>query len=186
MQVLPADPERGRDCLARLEGSDRSWLGAVTLNSGGLVVDHGWLRVLGSGTDLLPDVVSQSKAGAGLGSHRLRRARRAFVWGVSTPGARPTIHYFGPDTLDYFDLEEGYADWLYAMLSGAMTEFYLDLRWDGWQEEVAATPLDQGIHVWPPPFRWVADKLRSRADRLSSASRYPCGPGSGQPSGCRP
>jgi hypothetical protein len=151
VRVLPADPDRARDCLARLEVSQRSWLGAVAANCGGIVIDHGWLRVLGSGTDLLPDVVSVSRPEQGLVIVAYDVLGGHFVWGAPDPGARPTIHYFGPDTLDFEDLGQGYADWLNAMLSGAMSDFYQELRWDGWQAEVEATPLDQGIHTWPPP-----------------------------------
>jgi hypothetical protein len=151
VQVLPADPLRARECLTRLEISDRSWLGAVTLNSGGLTVDHGWLRVLGSGTDQLVDVVSASKPGQGLILVAYDVLGGYFNWGVSQPGARPTIHYFAPDSLQYEDLGRGYAEWLDAMLSGAMTQFYSALRWTGWEAEVAATALDRGIHAFPPP-----------------------------------
>ncbi|GIH03992.1 hypothetical protein Rhe02_20590 [Rhizocola hellebori] len=151
VQVLPADPSRARECLARLEISERSWLGAVTLNSGGLTIDHGWLRVLGSGTDLQTDVVSASKPEQGLVLVAYDVLGGHFTWTAAEPGAPPTIHYFALDTLEYEDLERGYADWLHAMLSGAMTEFYSSLRWTGWEAESAAARLDQGIHVFPPP-----------------------------------
>jgi hypothetical protein len=49
--VLAADPRRADDELLRLQVTTRSWLGAVAHRSGGLVLDHGWLRVLGSGHD---------------------------------------------------------------------------------------------------------------------------------------
>lgn len=98
---------RARDCLARLEVSQRSWLGAVAANCGGLVIDHGWLRVLGSGTDLLPDVVTQSKPEQGLVVVAYDVLGGHFVWGITESGAQPTIHYFGPDTLDYEDSGRG-------------------------------------------------------------------------------
>ena len=50
VEVLPVDPPQAAACLAALEISTGSWLGAVVANSGGLVIDHGWLRVLGVGT----------------------------------------------------------------------------------------------------------------------------------------
>ncbi|WP_323373404.1 DUF2625 family protein [Plantactinospora alkalitolerans] len=48
------------------------------------------------------------------------------------------MHYFAPDELDWQDLEQGYADWLHAMLAGSMTRFYDTLRWPGWKAKVAA------------------------------------------------
>src|SRR5512139_473442 len=59
VDVLPADPARAEACLAALGISTRSWLGAVVANTGGLLVDHGWLRVLGGGHDGLPDVATE-------------------------------------------------------------------------------------------------------------------------------
>jgi hypothetical protein len=47
--VLPADAKRADEELFRLQATTRSWLGAVIHHTGGLVLDHGWLRVLGSG-----------------------------------------------------------------------------------------------------------------------------------------
>jgi Protein of unknown function DUF2625 len=48
VEVLPADPQQAAACLAALEIATGSWFGAVVANSGGLVIDHGWLRVLGA------------------------------------------------------------------------------------------------------------------------------------------
>ncbi|MEO3747968.1 DUF2625 family protein [Plantactinospora sp. B5E13] len=58
VKVLAADPERSVACLGALGITTRSWLGAVVANRGGLLVDHGWLRVLGGGHDGLPDVAA--------------------------------------------------------------------------------------------------------------------------------
>ena len=75
-----------------------------------------------------------------------------FVWIPATSGARPTIHYFGPDVLEWQDLEQVYADWLYAMLVGSLTRFYDTLRWPGWETEVATVPLSHGLTTFPPPW----------------------------------
>lgn len=34
-------------------------------------------------------------------------------------------------------------------MRGGATEFYRELRWPGWEEEVAALSLDEGISVYP-------------------------------------
>jgi hypothetical protein len=164
--VLPPDPSRSERCLATLGVTTRSWLGAVIAHSGGLLVDHGWLRVLGSGSGDLPDALYDTDpAGGGL-VVALDVLGGQFVWAPSEPGKPPTLHYFGPDTLDWQDLGNGYGDWLHAMLAGAMTEFYENLRWPGWEAEVAALALDQGITTYPPPST-VEGK------DLSAASRKP-------------
>lgn len=148
--VLPADPGRAEACLATLGISTRSWLGAVVAYSGGLLVDHGWLRVLGAGAGELVDVIEAMNATGQLivGFDVLGGQ---FSWVQPAPEQTPTVHYFGPDSLEWTDLELGYGEWLNAMLAGAMTQFYETLRWPGWEAEVAALSLGQGIHTWPPP-----------------------------------
>lgn len=151
VHVLPADADRARRCLAVLGITTRSWLGAVVAHSGGLLVDHGWLRVLGSGTSGLPDVVAEADPDAGLLTVGYDVLGGQFAWFQAQPDASPTVHYFGPDDLGWHDLEQGYADWLHAVLTGSLTRFYETLRWPGWEQEVADLLLDQGIHTWPPP-----------------------------------
>jgi len=148
---LPPNPDRARQCLTTLEVTTRSWLGAVVANTGGILVDHGWLRVLGSGHGDLPDVLWKADPHSRwltvavdvLGGH--------YAWFQAAPDRTPTIHYFGPDVLEWQDLERGYGDWLYGVLSGVLTEFYDTLRWPGWEAEVAGLALSQGITTFPPP-----------------------------------
>ncbi|WP_230686895.1 DUF2625 family protein [Catellatospora vulcania] len=168
VEVLPADEGMPASCLHHLQVTTGSWLGAVTYLSGGIVVDGGWLRVLGSGsigrglTDIVaanqPDSFGLVVAHDVLGG--------VFAWAQGSPGDAPTVHYFGPDALDWQDLELGYAAWLTAMLMGAIEPFYDTLRWPGWPAEVAACRLDQGIHTLPPPWS-------KEGKDLGKASRRP-------------
>jgi hypothetical protein len=151
-QALPIDPSRAQGCLATLGITTRSWLGAVVANAGGLLVDHGWLRVLGSGAQGLPDVLSYADPAMGGLVVALDVLGGQFAWVPAKPGKRPTIHYFGPDLLEWQDLEQGYADWLYHVLNGSLTSFYETLRWPEWEAEVAGLGLDQGIYAYPPPW----------------------------------
>jgi hypothetical protein len=166
VEVLPADPEQAAACLAVLEITTGSWLGAVVANSGGLVIDHGWLRVLGGGHDGLPDTAAEMVPGAGRLVVAFDVMGGQFAWLPAQPGARPTVHYFGPEDLAWQDLELGYGNWLEAMLAGALIGFYEGLRWPGWEAEVASIALDQGISAWPPPW------TREGKD-LSAVSRKP-------------
>ncbi|MBM2618659.1 DUF2625 family protein [Actinoplanes sp. LDG1-06] len=168
VEVLPVEAERAAACLAGLEITTGSWLGAVIVESGGLLVDHGWLRVLGGGHGGLPNVVSASDLAAGRVTVALDVMGGQFVWMRGRTGTAPTVHYFGPEDLTWDDLELGYGDWLDAMLSGGATGFYEPLRWPGWEAEVAEAGLDQGIHTLPPP--WTAE-----GKDLSAVSRRAIG-----------
>jgi Protein of unknown function DUF2625 len=150
--VLAPDSQRAAQCLNRLGITTHSWLGAVISNTGGLLVDHGWLRVLGSGTNTLPDILVDADATQGRLTVAYDVLGGQFVWAPANDTGTPTIHYFAPDDLDWQDLGQGYADWLHAVLTGSLDQFYETLRWPGWQQEIATVRPDQGIHTWPPPW----------------------------------
>ncbi|MEU5881046.1 DUF2625 family protein [Spirillospora sp. NPDC047279] len=163
-EALAPDTDRAARCLAALGITTRSWLGAVVSHTGGISVDHGWVRVLGSGGHGLPDIVEEAdpeRRGLIVAYDVLGGQ---FAWIPARPGAPPTIHYFGPDDLEWFDLEQGYAGWLHAVLAGSLIQFYDTLRWDGWETEVAGTALDHGIHTYPPPWS-VEGKDLAKASR---------------------
>ena len=61
--VLPVPVDQARAVLYRLQVTARSALGALALNCGGLLIDHGWLRVLGGGGDALPDLATVNDLG---------------------------------------------------------------------------------------------------------------------------
>jgi len=165
---LPADPDRAARTLAGLRVSTRSALGALALHCGGVVADSGWFRLLGGGTDELPDLMTASA----------ERLPGAVVVGYDALGgtfavdggglrvAPGEVCYFGPDSLSWGGLGGGHGAFVQAVLTGALGASFDSLRWPGWQEEVAALSLDQGLSLWPPPF---SDEGRD----VAAASRRP-------------
>ncbi|MEV6832580.1 DUF2625 family protein [Amycolatopsis sp. NPDC051102] len=149
--VLDADGDRATHCLRELRITTTSWLGAVVGHTGGLLIDHGWLRVLGSGAEALPGILDRAEPASGILPVAYDVLGGKYVWAVNATG-RPTIHYFGPDVLEWQDLEQGYAGWLHAVLAGSLGRFYETLRWPGWESEAGAVAADQGIHTFPPPW----------------------------------
>lgn len=113
--VLDADPRRADAELLRAQVTPRPWLGSVIHRTGGLVLDHGWLRVLGSGSE------QHALAGFGEINERISSGLVVaqdvlggqFAWTAGTSG-KPTIQYLAPDTLRWEDTEHGYGDWLAA------------------------------------------------------------------------
>jgi hypothetical protein len=155
VELLPADPDRAASGLQRLQVATTSWLGALVYGSGGLLLDGGWLRVLGCGHPRrrLAGIHEANEIFAAAGLVVAQDILGGeFVWRQGESEGKPTIHYFAPDTLRWEDLTLGYTDWLYAMLAGAADRFYLSWRWPGWRDEVAACPLDAGISTMPPLF----------------------------------
>ncbi|MGI5348698.1 DUF2625 family protein [Streptomyces sp. CA-250714] len=184
VEVLPGDAEAGRACLRSLQVTTGSRLGAVALHSGGLVIDHGWIRVLGGcpGRDGLPglaqaNALPEVPAGAGEPAPDLIVGYDAlggvFVLNGTDPAAsgRPgqpgRMVYFAPDVLGWYDMELSYGRWLTFLLWPGSATFFT--RWEGWQRESAALRLDEGFSLYP--FPWSAEA--EGEDDFSACSRRP-------------
>lgn len=134
--VLPIAGTAGRDSLYRLQITTRSRMGALALHTGGLLVDHGWLRVLGGGDERgLPSLAEanglpgdeQPPAALLIGHDVL--GGRFEVSGpdpaaAGRPGDPGEVCYFGPDTLAWEPLGAGHGAWLSWVAAGGTTEFY--------------------------------------------------------------
>jgi hypothetical protein len=156
--VLPVAQEQGETTLVQLQVTARAALGALALHTGGLLVDHGWLRILGGGEPPLNLSIAN-----GLHEPRDEAPGHMLVAfdvlggkfalnGGALPASTGEICYFAPDDLDWLPLGMGHGDFIAWCLTGRLAEFATDLRWTGWEAEVATLDLDQGISVYPFPF----------------------------------
>lgn len=163
VEVLEArEPQRSK-ALEALQVTTRSPMGAIVYETGGLLIDGGWLRVLGSGHPRLPRtlpdwnkdrtwqddaapppllIVTDDVIG---GSFAIN--------GGGLPGPPGHVHYFAPDSLEWESLERGYADFLSWTLSGDLGSFYEGKRWPGWPEDVERLSGDRAFSVYP--FLWA-------------------------------
>lgn len=174
VDVLPPKDDRARElALLDMQVTTRSAMGAIVYETGGIFVDHGWLRILGSGHPRLP--------------------RSLPAWNAarvpSSPGGPPPfllvaddvlggffaidggglrlqpgkVCYFAPDTLSWECMGLGYSEFIVWCFSGDLEKYYLDVRWPGWQDEVAAVPGDRALSVYPFLFSAgpvIADRSR--------------------------
>jgi len=135
-------------------------MGAIVFETGGLLIDSGWLRILGSGHPRL----SRSLPAWNLNRtvHEEGQAPPFVLVGDDALGgffainggelglAMGNIHYFAPDRLEWEDLGRGYSDFIHWCLNGELGQFYAGYRWPGWEEEVAAIDGDQALAIYPP------------------------------------
>jgi hypothetical protein len=57
-----------------------------------------------------------------------------------------------PDTLEGERLTDGYSQLVAFLLKGDLASFYEELRWEGWQADVAKVSPDRGFLCTPPLF----------------------------------
>jgi hypothetical protein len=171
-EVVPGDPDAGEQALVLLQVTARSFLGALALHTGGLLVDHGWLRILGGGRG--PLNLSTANGIDGPPDEPPGQVLVAFdvlggmfaLNGGALPGPPGTVCYFGPDDLAWSPLEMKFSEFVLWSLTDRVALFYKHLRWPGWEAEVASLELDQGLSLVPEPFT-------AQGQHLSKVSRRP-------------
>lgn len=164
-EILPPS-ERRAHVLHTLQVTTRSPLGAIAYETGGLLIHHGWLRILGSGHPRLTRDIAAWNAGR---SNRFflvadDAAGGFFAINGGLLGPNPgNVYYWPPDSLDWQDLALGYTDFLRACLTSRLDAFYNALRWPGWKEDVSALPANQCFAFYP--FLWTTQGSSTTSHR---------------------
>lgn len=175
VEVLDTTPSRAKEVLLALQVTTRSPLGALAFQTGGLLIDSGWVRVFGGGCSrfegdlarwngLGPRPLTDRFDGAMLVAHDALGGFFALDGGALGEG-KGHAFYLAPDTLSWEKLTDGYSQLLAFLLQGDLAGFYGELRWTGWEAEVKALSPDRGFHFHPPLFAEVEPgTARSRKD----------------------
>ena len=152
-RVLPVTQSQGREELERLQMTARSGAGALALNCGGILADHGWLKVFGGGASDFPSLSNMT--GSGLMACAVDVIGGVFAadWGAIGAG-NGEVHYWPFDTGNWEPCGFGHFDFLqWALtLSDQVDGFYRQWRWEGWESVVDGLPPDIGIGLSPPPW----------------------------------
>jgi hypothetical protein len=166
VEVLPCTTEAGTRNLVLLQVTTRSPMGALGYGTGGVLVDHGWVRILGAGNQRMGrSIVSWN--GRDIGKERLPGALLVAddaiggffaINGGRFSSQAGSVYYFAPDTLAWEDLDTSYSDWLVWLLTGNLETFYAQSRWPHWCEDTKTLHGDRGLCIYPfpsaegPPF----------------------------------
>ncbi len=170
-EILDAPVGAREAALYHTQVTTRSPMGAVVYECAGLMLDYGWLRILGAGGNprLLRSLPEWNNG----------RTDRFFIVADDVLGGTfamnggglgtdlGKIYYFAPDSLNWEPCGFGYSEFLVWAISTKLAQFYDGLRWQGWQAEVMKITGDQGINFFPFLFtkadhfddrsRWVSD-----------------------------
>ncbi len=158
VEILPpTDPARSRALLAT-QVTTRSPMGSIIYETGGLLVDHGWVRILGSGHPRLPRTLPDwnSSVGNDFTTNKppfLLVADDAiggfFAIDGGLLGKPGDVFYYAPDSLKWEDTGKGYTDFIDFCFNGDLEKFYEGLRWQGWQADLKRLPGDKGFMIYP-------------------------------------
>jgi hypothetical protein len=153
VQVLPKTHARADSALLAAQVTTRSPMGAIIHETGGILVDGGWLRILGSGCSALDrDLMSWNQGKQQdflLVADDVMGGFYALNGGAFGPESVGKIFYFAPDNLRWEATNKTYSEFLLFCFSGDLASYYKSLRWKGWEQEVKALTGNQGIMCLP-------------------------------------
>jgi hypothetical protein len=157
VELLAADPIAGRRALLALQVTSRSPMGSIALESGGILIDDGWVRVIGSGHSRLPRALDtwnrleqpahRLPGGLLVGDDVLGGFFALNGGGILGPAGH--VFYFAPGSLRWEDVAASYSEWLWSLLRGDLERFYGDSRWSSWRSDVRQVPGDRAFSIYP-------------------------------------
>ena len=159
VEVLPAPANAGKE-LHAVQVTVRSPMGAIVYHTGGVLIDRGWVRILGGGGH--PRMRrSLAEWNRGRTIDEGGNSRGLLLVGDDVLGGffainggalgqdLKNVYYFAPDSLRWEPLERGYSDFLLFAFQGDLNQFYAPFRWPGWEQEIAPLTGDQTMDFYP-------------------------------------
>jgi len=147
VEVIPCDTTRSKDALYKTQVTTRSPMGAVIYRTGGILVDNGWIRILGSGSKKIDRSLPDWNKGKsfkefGETASFLLIADDAVGGFFAINGGafgkdKGKTYYLSPDRLVWEPLDLTYTDFLLFCFNNDLNEFYEKLRWVNWKKDVS-------------------------------------------------
>lgn len=176
VEVLPlTDANAGNAALVATQVTTRSPMGAIAFNTAGIIIDSGWLRVLGAGQHprfrrSLPSWNQDRSEGYYLVADDVLGGYFA-INGRALGNDPGQVYYYSPDSLAWEPCGLSYSEFVVWALSGKLDEFYETFRWQDWETEISQLTCDQVLSVYP--FLWAEGPSIANRDRKPvDASEY--------------
>jgi len=159
VEILPCERSKAEQTLLHTQVTTRSLMGAVIYETGGLLIDNGWIRILGSGSGKMKRSLDEWNKGKTFSEYGepapyLLVADDVIGGFYAINGGffgkdMGSIYYFAPDMAQWIPMEMGYSQFLLFCFETDMDEFYPNLRWKGWQQEVVVLSPDYAYSFYP-------------------------------------
>lgn len=162
IEILPADQSAAKKALYNTQVTTTSILGAVVYKTGGILVDGGWVRILGSGNEKLKRSLPEWNKGKTFTNYGQPPSYVLIAddvvggffalngGGLGTETNK--VYYLSPDELKWEPLHISYSEFIDFCMVGDMNLFYDGLRWTGWQKDLANVAGSQGFSIYPFPW----------------------------------
>jgi hypothetical protein len=168
VEILSSSSAR-EEALVQTQVTTRSPMGAIIYETGGILIDGGWLRVLGSGSARLTRTLPGWNQDRGEGFLLVADDAIGGCFAINGGALGPKIkciHYFAPDTLGWEPLDIGYSDFIQWVCMGKLDQFYEWIRWKGWEADIANLHGDRCFSFYPPLFTKEGKGGSGRRDEI--------------------
>ncbi|NHZ92624.1 DUF2625 family protein [Massilia sp. CCM 8733] len=169
VELLPPSLDRA-DVLLTLQVTTRSTLGAIAYDTGGILVDGGWLRILGSGHPRLERNITAWNEGKSDGFLLVGDDVLGGFFAVNVGGLgddQGMVHYLAPDTLEWESLEVGFTTFVEWALTARIREFYGQDLMEKYAPDVKTLSGDQCFGFFP--FLWTREGSHETSSRRTVA-----------------
>jgi hypothetical protein len=160
VEVLPVDTSKAKDALYKTQVTTRSIMGAIVYSTGGILIDNGWIRILGSGSSKMQRTLPDWNKGKAFKDFGYRPA--FFLVADDAVGGYfainygnfgtdiDSIYYLSPDDLQWEALGMNYEDFIWFCFTGDLKKFYSGIRWSTWKKDIQSLTADEVFHILPP------------------------------------
>lgn len=165
VEILTVDNQKAKETLYKTQVTTRSPMGSIVYETGGLLIDNGWIRILGSGNEKLKRSLSDWNLGKaykdfGQQTPFLLIADDAIggfyiLNGGGLGNDLGRVYYLAPDNLEFEPLNLTYTEFLNFCFNNDLEEFYKGYRWKDWKEDVSKLNGDNVFNFFP--YLWTKE-----------------------------
>lgn len=160
VETLPIlSTQQAETTLVNTQLSTRSLIGSIIYHTGGLLINKGLIRILGSGSHKMKRSFSEWNLGKtmeiyGAISPYLLIADDAFggfyaINGGGLGSDAGNIYYNSPDCIDWLPMNMNYNQFLLFCFETDLNDFYQDISWDGWEKDIESLQPDYAYSFQP-------------------------------------
>lgn len=160
VEILPRDEKRAAKVLYETQVTTRSPMGAIVYETGGILINKGWLRILGSGSEKLNRELSSWNKGKSFVEYGEQPSFLliaddvvggffAINGGGISKDNLGQIFYFAPDVMDWECLNVGYSGFIQWAFTGDVHLFYETFYWNGYMDDLTKINGEQAMSFYP-------------------------------------
>ena len=182
IEILPIkSKESAENELLNSQVTTRSPMGAIIYHSGGILIDGGWIRILGSGNTDLRGMMewnlgkTYQKQGQQLPYLLIADDIIGGFFALNSGGLSKDgigkVFYFAPDTLEWEEVSGfGYSDFIHFCFTEDLNKFYKELRWKTWKDDIKNASGNKAFSFIPFLFTKEGNDIEKVSKKLVSIS----------------